>query len=87
MEDIRETAKRLAGDVDQWLKAGNSVGNLSEHAVSGLADTFERAILSERERCAEIIQPLTVQGGVGGAYIRRAAWGALDAIRAKVSAK
>lgn len=41
-----------------------------------------RAILAERERCAEIIRPLTVQGGVGGAYIRRAAWSALDAIRA-----
>lgn len=53
METTRDTALRLASEVDQWLKAGNSVGNLSEHAVAGLADTFERAILAERERSAQ----------------------------------
>jgi hypothetical protein len=56
MTTIRDTALQLAADVDQWLKAGNSVGTLSEHAVAGLADTFERAILAERERCATVLE-------------------------------
>ncbi|MBZ9759519.1 hypothetical protein LB553_01280 [Mesorhizobium sp. CA8] len=45
-EDIRTAARQFASDFDQWLKAGNSFGHLSEHAVDGLADTIAQALLS-----------------------------------------
>ena len=39
------------------------------------------AIMRERERCAEIVRPFTMQGGTGGAFVRKAMWSVLDAIR------
>lgn len=38
----------------KWLHAGNSKGSLSPHAIDGLADSFSRLILSERQRQPEV---------------------------------
>lgn len=40
----------------KWLHAGNSKGSLSPHAIDGLADSFSRLILSERQRQAELME-------------------------------
>jgi len=72
-EDIRDEAAKLATDVNDWLKAGNSVGHLSEHAVAGLADTFERALLAERlaqkERDAKIAYEAALYSGCPADFI------------------
>lgn len=49
-ENIWSTGSRMAVEYDAWLNAGNSVGNLSEHAVEAMADTISRAIMAERKR-------------------------------------
>jgi hypothetical protein len=57
-QDAWDTGARMAGEYLSWLHAGNSAGHLSEHAVSAMADTIARAIMSaraeEREACAKI---------------------------------
>ena len=68
--DIEQTATRFAGE---YLAHDISCDRLYRDVV--------RLLLAERERCAEIVQPFTVKGGPGGAFVRKAAWTVLDAIR------
>jgi len=68
--DIIETGRKLAGEVNDWLKHGNSVGHLSEHAVAGLADSFSRALHEERKRCAMIAQEMPKMIAMSPAHVR-----------------
>jgi hypothetical protein len=69
-EDIREKATRFAGE---YLAHDVSCERLYRDVVA--------LLMAERERAAEIVQPFTMKGGPGGAFVRKAAWSALDAIR------
>lgn len=57
-DDVMQVARTEASLFADWLRAGNSAGTVSPHAVGGLADSFARAIMAERaaerERCADI---------------------------------
>lgn len=62
---VWDEGMRGARSYAQWLHAGNSTGELSEHAIDGLADSFARAILAaekrEREACAVIVENMPIQ--------------------------
>lgn len=64
-EDVWVAANAEAGLYVEWLDAGNSTGSLSAHAVEGLTDSFARAILAERERCAKVAEGLFPASSTG----------------------
>lgn len=55
-QDIVDTASEEALFFACWLNAGNSTGHLSKHAIEGLADSFQKALIKERERCLAIVE-------------------------------
>jgi hypothetical protein len=72
--DVMETAKA-------WTAGWQENGGYSDNHIDAIRITIARCILGERERCAEIVRPFTMQGGTGGAFVRKAMWSVLDAIR------
>lgn len=59
-QDVQNEGAKWAGEYYAWLCAGNSTGNLSEHAVAAMADSFACAIMAATEaayeRCAGIAE-------------------------------
>ena len=59
-QDAWNAGARMAGEYLSWLRAGNSAGHLSEHAVAAMADIIARAIMSARAEERERWKPATV---------------------------
>ena len=77
-EDILDEAEAITAKLsDIWL--WDSLKR--EEATRIIAQALLSERLAQKERDAEIVQPFTVTGGQGGAFVRKAAWSILDAIR------
>lgn len=53
-QDVWATAEKMASEYRRWVDHGNTLASLSDHAEAAMADSFARAILAERERCAKV---------------------------------
>lgn len=57
--DILATASKYAHDLREWAAHGNTMTVYHDNDEHAFADTIARAIMAERDRCAEVADGLT----------------------------